>query len=444
MRKICHIIKQPKENGMELERNGILVFAISMVGSISNMLFQFFAARYMTVGSYGELNALISLTTMMGIVASVLSNVAVKYTAIHGGTGDFARAKGLHCGLQIVAAACSLILLVTIVACSTFLTGLFHLSDGSVFFISAISCFSMFAVIESGFLQGLQQYTKASFANTLSLLGKFVFSVVMFFLGFQLFGALIAILMGHLLALGYSLFSLRKYFGGITPNWPKRSDWYDMLIRFGGGTLVTQFCASLLSGGDLLLVNYYFSREQAGIYASAVTFGKIGTYLINALVFVLLPTVAVDTAKGEKTKNYYFRTLVYTGVISGGIALIIKPVFSWVVVPIFGEAYAVAAQYIIPVVVLMIPISLISLTIGYQMGKGQLKFVNGSVLCGLIGAIVCAAFLHASIEQMLYSLTVVMSFTALLNIAYVICAKEENETGHDRKEKRYNEECDSD
>ncbi len=409
-----------KGKSFDLEKSSLGVFTISVLSSLFNALFQLISTHYLDVPSFGELNTLLSFMTIVGITASMLSGLAVTYSAQYAALDKKKQVRKLFLFLQKLCTVFFLIFMALGVVLSGWLQKTFGLSSRLIVIYTIFAtCVSIYLSVANGTLQGTKHFIQASLSSFFSLAAKSIFSIVLFMLSWQIFGAISAVLFGTILAWGYSMFCLHRYWKGSDAEATEELP-YNKMRRFGVALYITQIWSALFTSGDVLLVKYYFSGTEVGLYSSAMIIGKMSTYITSTLVFVLLPLAAAGNAQNRHTKGYFIRSSVYAFVISLGFALVCKPVFQYIVQPILGNSYLSATAYIMPVALLMVPITMISMVIAYQTACNNLRFTNITLGLGIAACLFAAWKFHGTVQQMLYALTAVMLAVAICNIIWVM------------------------
>lgn len=404
-----------------MEKSTILVFAVSMLTNVCNYAFQIITGRFLEVPVYGELNTLLSGMTVIGLFGGMLANMATRYSARYAVEGSKASVKSLFIRMMKMGFLLFLLLMFIGTLLSGFLQRAFHFDTRLIVLCAFLSTgISIFLSITNGILQGVKSFIPAQLTTFFSSIGKSTFTVVFLLAGFGIFGVLGASMMGIVIAFIFGFFCLHHYWKDERPLQAPLTITLRDMMQYGSQVYITQMGLSLLTSGDMLLVKLFFDPQTAGLYSSAMVIGKISTYITGVISFVLLPTVAAKAAQGRQTKEYYKKSLLYSLIISVGFLIVCKPVFSILGRPLFGEAYEDAINFIVPVAMLMVPLTLISMTVSYQTAHGNLRFLNLVLGVGIIALVVGAACFHASVQQIMTTLTTILVMMAVVLVAYVL------------------------
>lgn len=200
--------------------------------------------------------------------------------------------------------------------------------------------FSLLSTYFNSILQGLQliglvnlvSLTQRAVTVTLSLL-------LVAGLQWGLVGAVLAVLISSVIAVGIASAMLRRRGASFRPRWNRLV--IKTTLKFGlRGYLanVLQFFNYRL---DLFLVNFYLGAAGAGIYTVSVAMAEMLWYLPNAVSFVIFPKAANTSAAAMNrfTPRVFRVTLGLTAAGAVVLALIGKPFIDIVYSPAFASAY---------------------------------------------------------------------------------------------------------
>jgi O-antigen/teichoic acid export membrane protein len=218
----------------------------------------------------------------------------------------------------------------------------------------AILCFVPLMVLGnnfSGVLQGLQRILAVSrirlVQSGLSLLLTVAFVAGM---RWNLFGALGAVLVSHIVGIGLMAGRLRGVGGRLWPSWPNQARSVTVFGVKGHIANLLQFLNYRL---DLFVVNYFLGPAAVGIYGVAVSLAELMWFLPDAVGFAVFPRAAAGRAEVQ-TAGWRFAVMSTAATAAGAMVLalsapaIIGIIFS----PAFSSAYP-ALLALLPGAVLM-------------------------------------------------------------------------------------------
>jgi len=150
--------------------------------------------------------------------------------------------------------------------------------------------------ITDGALQGMQNFGGLGLVQITQALLRLGFAAMLILLGFQSTGAIIALPLASIVALGVALWLLRPRFHDRGGADQAVSAHYSMHTLLGMGAF------ALLSNLDALFVKRFFSPQVAGNYGVVVTLAKISLFLPIAMGMVLFPKATQRQADGRDAR----------------------------------------------------------------------------------------------------------------------------------------------
>lgn len=169
--------------------------------------------------------------------------------------------------------------------------------------------------ITDGALQGVQQFRGLATVHTTQAALRFVLTVLLIGLGWQAFGALLALPLASAAAGLAALYWLRPYRRG--PTDPERAP--SISLRYSTATLVGLLAFALLVNMDAILVKRLFSPDVSGQYGAVVTLGKINLFVPLALGMVLFPKSVTRQSQGRAVQPLLLLSL--GAALAAGLAL---------------------------------------------------------------------------------------------------------------------------
>ncbi len=278
--------------------DAVLVGLATLAGSFFSYLLQFVLGRKLSVVDYGTFNALLSLSSLVGVLASVFGTSLIKVVAEIYAKKDIDKIKFLFLKLIVF----SLIAGLTVFSVITLLSGYFSSSlkieDSFLVVLFALSLgVSFLIVIPNAYMQGMQKFKEFSIFHIIHLFIRFLIPTVLLLTGFGLRGVFsglpIAVLVAFLIGCKMVDLNLKK------TTKSDLSSYYKKMISFSLSFLVVNFCMTALSNIDLIMVKKYFSPIDAGYYAGTVTLGKILLFGSGAISIVMFPKVVALFEEGK-------------------------------------------------------------------------------------------------------------------------------------------------
>jgi O-antigen/teichoic acid export membrane protein len=390
-----------------LLKSSALIFLGSMIGNIFNYLFQASMGRMLSVQTFGEMNALFSLMIIFSVPFASITNFLAKNVA---NFDAFSLGKQVNTliikSYKVLLIGGSIIFLCGVLF-SQIISGYLKISS-TVPIILLFLSISMSVVIpvNTGMLQGLKNFKMLFFVNAGSSTVRYIICILLVFLGMGLNGVLIGAILSVIL-IGYISFLpiLKHLKAGTEPFVPNNHSGLFFIIP----VFVANLSFAILSQGDIILVKYFFTPYEAGIYSSAAVIGKAVMYLPGAIVISLFPMVASNKARDKGTLHLILKALAITVLLSGGGALILYLFPEQIISIFFGRKFMAAPPIVGLFAIAMMPLAIITIIMNYNMAKGGKYFAYVMIAYSIIQVAGIMRF-HTNLESVLK----VILYTGLL------------------------------
>lgn len=305
----------------------ILLIAFGIFNFL-HFLFQFFMARMLTIADYGVLSALFAITYLMQIISESVQTIIAKYASNESSEGKLKNL--LKKSISKVASISVLIFVLYIVIVfpvSYILKIKYPLAS-----LTGILIFSAFFIpIMRGLLQGRKRFASLGINMVAEATVKLIIGVFLVYLGWQVYGAILGVILGGAAAFALSFIQIRqitsaKEEGAATIG----------IYSYAKPTLVITAIIIIFYSLDVLIAKIVFPPETAGVYAIASILGKIifwGTLPISKAMF---PISAENQDSGKKENRHIFSNafvLVMLGII---FALILFYLYPGLIIKIFS------------------------------------------------------------------------------------------------------------
>lgn len=400
------------------EKNSILLFILMMGANVCSYLFQIIVGNLMEVGSFAQVNTVLAIVSVLSIPTTIIIMICARYIAIyvaeHNEQGIVAVMRVLLRFTLIVAA----MLVAAILVLMNGITKIFALhSKWYVVGALIIAIVNLFFSITAGTLQGMKRFFPYGVQTILMALGKLVFSVIFIWIGWSVFGVIVAIMIGISLAILYGLYHMGHYVREAICNRGKSGIDAEEFVKYAFGTIVAQGCVVALTNGDILLVKAYFTDTEAGLYSSAMVIGKIAMYVSTAIVATLFPMVVEKYQKGEDTVPLLKKAMLYGGGISALCAIGMVTLGNFVIGTLFGERYLKAISFLPVVCMYVVPLTFITILMNYVLAINKVKVFDILMAVCVIAIIGLSLILHATVQQLMIMCGGVLWIIFLINIA---------------------------
>ncbi len=288
---------------------GTVVVGIgTVIGSFLSYLLQFFLGRMLSVEDFGSFNALLSVSTILGVPAAVVGISLVKVVATLKANADYPKLNALFKKLSIQ----FLLLGVVVYALATLFSGYVasQLKIDNPSYINAFNIYLAFLflnAIAGSYLQGLLKYKSLSFFFIISSLFRLVLPLIGIYIGYEVAGVFGGMSVAMLLSYATTYLLIKEDLGKKVDN--HLSVQFKKLLTFSLPVFFINLGIMSLNNMDVILVKKFFDPTLAGYYAGTVTLGKIYLFGAGIVTTIMFPIISSVYAKKENYKAKFFKLL---------------------------------------------------------------------------------------------------------------------------------------
>ena len=348
------------------------LLAATTIANVLGFGYQLVMARLLTAEQYAILIALFGVLILESISSQVIQSATAKLAAQYRARGDedalhqFVRRWSIRVAIAMAALALAIILLAAPIAGALALPQIAVAILGVSLFFAGVLTFAL------GLLQGLARFGWMGSVLIVQAGSRLVLGVALVLLGLGVNGAFT----GAAAAIAVSVLVAALPLAPLLRA-ARRSTAVVLLAgdetRFFALAAVVLLAYAALTNIDAVLAPAILSPAESGIYAGAVTLGKIVLFAPIAVGFLLLERTARAHARGEPTERALFLSLGFVFATSGVAAA------AYLVAPAFFVNLIVGSQY--PATVAVAPIfgiaafsnALLNLWISYFVGRGEMR-----------------------------------------------------------------------
>jgi O-antigen/teichoic acid export membrane protein len=385
-----------------LEWHSLLLLGATALGHVGNSAYHWISGRLLSDNEYGLLMALFGLVNLlllpMGALGLSLTR-AVTPIAQDGGT---LRALLRRWTLLLSASAAALLLLG--LACAPLLgaqLGFERLAPGLL--AAAIPGLNLLLTLSGSGLQGLQRFGQLALRGSLLFAARAALVGACLQLGYRAAGwALLAHVLGMILALAYSAWALQRALPESRPAPPKP---LPPVLRGSLDALPALLAFSALLSLDAPLARRFFTPDIAGQFAQAAVIGRMILWLPLPIAQAMFPKVVRPGAASPAQAHTLRKALLYSGALT--LAALAA---CWVFAPLalrlmYGIASPAPAQigWLRGMGLAMAPLSLVYLLLQYELACGQPRRLLPLCLCALAYPI-ATAFHHPHPDALIRNL----------------------------------------
>ena len=382
----------------DLFRSGSLVLFAIVVSSAFFYINTIVLGRVLGIAVYGEFGALFSLSFFLQfILLRSITVIDAQFVSKFKGQNNFQKIPLFHS---------KMLLYTTIIGIAAF--AIFSLLSGqiayflhidSVILVLLIGILFLFCwplSVNCGTIQGLQRFNSVALMNILPAVLRFIIGVGLVFIGFGIFGAVQGLVIGTIIAVVTSFYLLRDIMR--LPGFKKSSRYisasphisnpnlahdevHDITVeikeafRFSFPVLCAVVCIAIPTNIDVVLVKHFFTASDTGLYTAVSVFGRIIFSLPIAMVTVMYPKVVEAHAQKSETRNLLNRSLLYTGIPAGLIAITFYVFPKFFLGIFYGAEYLEAASFLQLYGIFIFFFSLATVLVYNSLAKNRYGFV---------------------------------------------------------------------
>lgn len=397
----------------ELIKSGSIVFIASLIAGLFSYIYQVYMGRALGPEDYGTFGALFSIFYIVGVISQTLGTSTTNFVARFIGEG---RQIGFFIKESIKRfAIIGLIVSIIFFIFIEDIKSLFKITDsGPILVLIFILFLDWISPITGGILRGVKRFFAMSFIGVSNAFFKMIVGILLVTLGFSVSGALIGVAVGILISLIISAIFIKRY---IKPDNLQESDFkFSSFYIYSLPVLIVMIGLSIPSNIDVILVKHFFSPFDAGIYSSIAVLGKIVLFVSGAVGTIMFPIIAEKHVRKEDGKGILKKSLLYTGILSGSIALIYI-IFPGIIVKMFGAKYETAIDLVGLYGIGMFLFSLVTILVNYHLAMRNMRYVV--IFAGfIILEIVAMTIFHSSILNIISILVIINLILVTTSMIY--------------------------
>ncbi|MDO8460316.1 MAG: oligosaccharide flippase family protein [Nanoarchaeota archaeon] len=266
--------------------------------NVLNFLFHFVMVRMLTIADYGVLATLFSIIYLLAIFSDSIQTVVTRYVAHENNDGKI---KNLLKRTLSKSGRVSVLLFVAYLILSIPLSIFLKISY-PLLALNGVMLITYFLVpITRGALQGKNKFYSLGANMVLEALVKLFISMFLVYMGWRVYGAIFATVLGSVIAFSWSFVTLKKIFSSKEMRMEIKG-----IYSYTPQVFIMIFTVTAFFSLDIIIAKMVFSSEIAGYYAVASIISKsifLVTQPISKAMFPL--TVQSSDKKKVHSKIFY-------------------------------------------------------------------------------------------------------------------------------------------
>lgn len=375
-------------------RGGVILALASAASIVANYVFLLAAGRLLGSESYGSLAALLGLLAVILIPASALQMAVSRDVSRRLASGDSEGASNFARRILWLSTVATVPLVLVAVALAVPVSNVLNIDSVGVVILAELTLTTALVTpVAMGTLQGQQRFHALATMYLAPVVLRLLLFAALAVAGYRLGGAVVATVVSAVVSVALALALTHLPLAGVS----KATGDVRPFVRYLGPVTIGLIGIALLTHVDLLIVKARFLANDAGAYAAASAFARVGLFLPATILAVIFPRTAARQARGEETSDILGRSLLVTAVFCGGLSLFYWATGRGLVTTTFGIDFAKGGE-ILPGFALAIGLfSLANILVGYHLSRGEAKYawiVAGGVVVQVAVLSVVPSSLH--------------------------------------------------
>jgi O-antigen/teichoic acid export membrane protein len=357
----------------KLAKSSSLLIIGTILSGMMGYAYQVLLGRMLGVNDYATLSALLALyaifSTPLATIMMIVSRKVSEYRAI----ANLGELFYLFKKVNFYGLIAGILFFLVFWLVSPALRAYMKLeSVATLYMLGILASLTIFPMLNNAFLQGMQKFIWFSTLGTCNVFFKIIFSYLLVILGYGIIGAIIGIIFSFILItiVGYIILNI-SFEKTSSKN---KSDLKGMGIQGIAPICIANLAFILMTQLDVILVNYYFPPEDAGIYAAASIMGKAVMYLPSGIALAMFPMVVESHTKNESSSYLLVQAVKLTSVLCGLGALFYFAYGEQVILLLYGERYVNAGYVLKYFGVSIFPMTLVMVAEQFLIAKGRVLF----------------------------------------------------------------------
>jgi O-antigen/teichoic acid export membrane protein len=305
-------IDSSSEEFIVIAKGAGIVLVGTAIGTGMRLLFRAFIGRYLGPSLLGLFLIGLGLFRILERVACLgLQHGVVRYVSLYLGEGDKKRLKGIIILGLGISSACGICVGIVLFFGSSFIANNIYNDSELVNVLRAFAIaipFSAISIILLFSTQGFQvmQY-KVYVKELIEPVSRILIFSFLYFLGWELFGALIAFVLSVVIGTFMAFLYLKKVFPSFFSKKMSRIFETKELLHFSWPLFFVGFFYLSILWMNTLLIGYFLFPDDVGVFGAAHSLAMLGLLVVNAFVSIFAPVISdlSNRKQYEKLKSLF-------------------------------------------------------------------------------------------------------------------------------------------
>jgi len=390
---MINYLKSLKKN--ELFKGSLTLLILLNIGNFLNYLYQFSMARILGPIGYGVLAVLVNIIYIFQVPTLSIQTIVSKHTTKFFVKKEFGKIKGVFDYLIKKTLLSALILFVIFSILSIFLSKSLNIPIWLLILTGTFLFGALIYPIGTGILQGMKKFKVWGWNFIGGNIVKLIIAIVLVFLGFEIYGAIIGFVLGTLFSFIFIIPFIKEIIYA--------KEIKQKINLFSKNSLSTFFAMLLIVfmySVDVILVRVFFAEDIVGKYAVISLIGKIILFGSMTIGYAMFPITSEKFATGNKTRGVIKKTSIAIFLLCF-LAVILFAFFPELIIKIlFGNQYLSFAKILIYIGIAFSFISFLNIFVLYKISIDKFKLEHILfLLIFFITQVIILFLIHSTIQE---------------------------------------------
>jgi O-antigen/teichoic acid export membrane protein/glycosyltransferase involved in cell wall biosynthesis len=395
--------------------HSLILFIGAQFSNVCNLLYQVIMARMLGNAEYGVLSAILSALMMLGMPLAALGGGVTHFTALFMARNEREKIKAMMAALTRDLVIPALLLIMVALLARQELMAAFKIdSPVPIYLAIGAAVVGLLGAIPGGVLSGMQAFKWGALIGNGAAVLRLIAGLVLALMGLGAVGGLTAHVVGLLVSVALSLVICGALLGRASVSLERPAGIY----AYMGGYMAAFTAYGVLSGADLLLVKYYFSPEQAGVFSKAAMVARMVFFLPGPVCSAMFPKVTSGGESSQATTRTLYKAMVITGLIVASMGLVFLAFPGFILKILVKEAQPGQIEILRGMVLALTPLTMVMVLLNYELAQRRFRIMIPLFICAA-GYLFGVAYWHETLLQVVAVLAAA-SVAALLGcLAYL-------------------------
>lgn len=360
--------------------HSLIIFIGAQFSNICNLLYQVTMARMLSNAEYGVLSAILGALMMLGMPLAALGGGVTHFTALFMAGHEREKIKAMMAALtRDLLIPALLLIMVALLARQELMVAFKIDSPVPIYLAIGAAVVGLLGAIPGGVLSGMQAFKWGALISNGAAVLRLIAGFSLALLGLGAAGGLTAHTLGMLVSVALSLVICGSLLGRASVSLERPAGIY----AYMGGYMAAFTAYGVLSGADLLLVKYYFSPEQAGVFSKAAMVARMVFFLPGPVCSAMFPKVTSGGESSQATTRTLYKAMVVTGLIVASMGLIFLAFPGFILKILVKEAQPGQIEILRGMVLALTPLTMVLVLLNYELAQRRFRIMIPLFICAV-------------------------------------------------------------